>query len=76
MRKEMNPDQNWKTRIFIIGSIVGAMAGVGAAFLLVKRAEEEHTQPRLTAGEGVQLGLGLLGLMRLIASVGGEKEKK
>lgn len=72
----MNPDQNWKMRIFIIGGIVGALAGVGAAFLLVKRAEEEHTQPRLSASEGVQLGLGLMGLMRLIASVGGEKGKK
>jgi hypothetical protein len=72
----MNPKQNWKMKIFIIGGIIGALAGVGAAFLLVKRAEEEQTPPRLTAGEGVQLGLGLLGLMRLIASVGGEKEKK
>ena len=72
----MNPEQNWKTKIFIIGGIIGALAGVGAAFLLVKRAEEEQKPPRLTTGEGVQLGLGLLGLMRLIASVGGEKEKK
>jgi hypothetical protein len=76
MREEMNPEQNWKMKIFIIGGIIGALAGVGAAFLLVKRAEEEQTQPRLTTGEGVQLGLGLLGLMRLVAGIGGEKEKK
>ena len=72
----MNSEQNWKMKIFIIGGIIGTLVGVGAAFLLVKRAEDEQAPPRLTPGEGVQLGIGLLGLMRLIASTGGEKEKK
>jgi hypothetical protein len=40
--------------------------------LLISRAEEENENPQLTAGEGIQVGLGLLGLMRLIAGFGKE----
>jgi hypothetical protein len=71
---KMETDKNWKTKLFIIGGVIGALAGVGAAFILIKRAEEEQAQPRLTAGEGVQLGLGLLGLLRLVSGMGGEKK--
>jgi len=39
---------------------------------LIKRAETEHTEAKLSAGEGVQIGMGLLGLMRLIAGMGKE----
>jgi hypothetical protein len=64
---------DWKTKTFIIGGLIGVLGGVGAAYLLIKRAEAEQRQPRLTPGEGVKIGLGLLGLMRLISDMGGEK---
>ncbi len=61
---------NWKLKTLIIGSILGALAGVGAAYLLVQRAEQENAKPRLTAGEGVSLGLGILGVLRQVAGMG------
>ena len=64
----MEPDQSWKVKLFVIGGIVGALVGVGAAFLIAKRAEVEQKPPELSTGEGIQLGLGVLGLLRLIAS--------
>ena len=63
-------DQSTKTKTLVIGTIIGALAGAASAFLLVKRAESENMQPKLSPGEGVQLGLGVLGLMRLIAGFG------
>jgi hypothetical protein len=42
--------------------------------IMIKRAEAEQSQPRLTPGEGVQLGLGVLGLLRLISGMSGEKK--
>ena len=66
-------DENWKLKAMIIGGILGAITGVGAAYILVQRAETENAQPRLSAGEGVSLGLGILGLLRLIANMGKEK---
>jgi hypothetical protein len=65
-------DKNNKTTTILIGTVIGALAGAASAFILIKRAESENTNPKLSAGEGVQLGLGLLGLMRLIAGVGKE----
>ena len=63
-------DQSTKTKTLVIGTVVGALAGAASALLLVKRAESENMQPKLSPGEGVQLGLGVLGLMRLIAGFG------
>lgn len=63
-------DDNWKTKALIIGTVVGAFAGAVSALLLIKRAEKEESPPRLTPGEGIQVGLGVLGLMRMIAGLG------
>ena len=63
-------DQSTKTKTLVIGTVIGALAGAASALLLVKRAESENMQPKLSPGEGVQLGLGVLGLMRLIAGFG------
>jgi len=64
--------KNQKTQTMIAGTIIGALAGAISAYLLIKRAETEHTEAKLSAGEGVQIGMGLLGLMRLIAGMGKE----
>ena len=63
-------EENWKTKTIAMGVVIGAIAGAVSALLLIKRAESEHTAPKLTAGEGIQVGLGLLGLMRMIAGLG------
>jgi len=65
-------DQKWKTKTLIFGTVIGAVVGAASAFLLIKRAESEDSDAKLTPGEGVQLGLGVLGLMRLIAGFGKE----
>jgi hypothetical protein len=64
----MDNNQNWVVRTLVIGGVLGALIGVGAAYILVKRAEEAGENPQLSTGEGVQLGLGVLGLLRLISS--------
>jgi len=61
-----------KSNTLIFGTVIGALAGAVSAYLLIKRAEEEQTDVKLSAGDGVQVGLGLLGLMRLIAGMGKE----
>ena len=56
-----------------MGALAGAMTGLIAAMLLTRRAEEEGTQLSLTAGEGMKLGVMVVGLLRAIASLGDEK---
>jgi hypothetical protein len=61
---------NWKTKTVVMGVVIGAVAGAISALMIIKRAENENTAPKLSAGEGIQVGLGVLGLMRMIAGLG------
>lgn len=54
-------------KLIIIGAGIGALTGILAAFLLIKRASQENGKDLITPGEGVKLGLGILGLLRLIS---------
>jgi len=65
-------EKNWKTKTIVTGIAIGAAAGAISAFLLIKRAENEDTVPKLSPGEGIQVGLGVLGLLRLIAGLGSD----
>ena len=65
--------ENWKIKLIVMGGILGVLTGVGAAYLLIQRAEAENDRPRLTAGEGVSIGLGVLGLLRQVANMGQQK---
>jgi hypothetical protein len=60
-------EQKSKTKTLVFGTVIGALAGAASAYLLIKRAESENMQPKLSPSEGIQIGLGVLGLMRLIA---------
>ena len=69
-KKTANP----KPKILIIGGLVGALMGLGAAFLLIQRAERENRTPSLSPAEGIKLGLVALGAMKQVAQLGsGEK---
>lgn len=62
-------------RILVFGALVGAATGLAAAYLMQRRAEETGTEISLTAGDGMKLGLLVMGLLRAVASLG-EEEKK
>jgi hypothetical protein len=63
----MEESNSWKTTTLILGAVIGAVTGLVAAYILVQRAEAEQTRPKLNTGEGVKLGLGVLGLLRLLS---------
>ncbi len=66
----MEENQNWKRSILIAGAVIGAATGLVAAYLYVKKTEELAERPRLSSGEGVKLGLGLVGLLKMITDLG------
>ncbi len=66
----MSTSGNWKSKTLFMGIIIGALAGLGAAYLIVQRAEREGKNPEMTAGEGLKLGLLVLGVLRQIAQLG------
>ena len=67
---ETAPEPSWKARTLLIGGVVGALVGVGAAFLLTKRAEQKGEKLSMSTGQGVKLGVLLAGLMRSILTLG------
>jgi nitrate reductase gamma subunit len=67
---ETAPDTSWTIQTLVIGGVLGALVGVGAAFLLTKRAEQKGEKLSMTTGQGVKLGMLLAGLMRSILTLG------
>ncbi|HHY89081.1 MAG TPA: hypothetical protein GYA06_09200 [Chloroflexi bacterium] len=59
-----NRDRN---KVYIIGAAAGLVVGLLAAYIVVQRAQETDQLPRITAGDGVKVGLGIMGVLRLIS---------
>jgi hypothetical protein len=68
---ETMTDEQWKTRTLIVGALVGAILGLGTAYLLNRTAEETGGgPPQITTGDAVKAAIGIVGVMRGIASLG------
>ena len=67
---------DWRRRAFIIGGVVGALLGLGAAYIYVNAAEESGETPELTPGTAVTIGLSLLALLRQVAAIGEGGDRK
>ncbi len=61
---------NWKARALLVGGVVGALVGVGAAYLYIRNIEEAGEDPRLGTRDALQLGVSVVSLVRQIASMG------
>jgi len=59
----------WRTKTLTTGAIIGALIGIGAAYLLVQKADREHGKLNMGASEGIKLGMMVLGLLRQISQL-------
>ena len=62
-----------QNRILLFGALIGAATGLAAAMILQRRAEKTGNEISLSTGEGIQLGVMIMGLLRAISSLGDEK---
>jgi hypothetical protein len=60
----------WKTKTILIGGILGLLIGVIAAFLFVKNQPEDAEPRKLSSKQGMQLGLGVVSVIRQIVDLG------
>jgi hypothetical protein len=56
-------------RVLLFGALIGAATGLVAALMLQRRAERTGTEISLSAGEGIQLGVMIMGLLRAVAAL-------
>lgn len=63
---------NWRNKTLFIGALSGLLLGLVGAYIVIQRSEQLNTQPELSAGDGVKIGLGILGVLRLISDIAEE----
>jgi len=58
--------ENKQAKILAAGAIIGAVTGIGTAYLLAKNAEREGEELAISSGQGLKLGLLIFGMLRQI----------
>jgi hypothetical protein len=66
----MQKEGNWKSKYLFIGGLAGLLSGLIAAYVLIQRTEQNQMTPKINAGDGVKVGLGVLGVLKLISDIG------
>jgi hypothetical protein len=69
----MEQEPQWKTKALLMGGVLGALLGVGTAYLLVQRAEREGEPLSIGTGEGIRLGMLVMGMLRQVAQIGDKR---
>jgi hypothetical protein len=59
-----------KTSTILYGTLIGAATGLAAALLLSRRVEKNEGEITIAQGDGLKIGVLLIGLLRAIASLG------
>jgi len=65
-----------KIKTLIIGTLAGAAVGLAGALLLTRRAEETGSEIAVSTGDGMRLGVMIIGLLRAVAALGEDKDSK
>ncbi|HSL27812.1 MAG TPA: hypothetical protein VK900_01330 [Anaerolineales bacterium] len=65
-----------RNKILLIGTLAGAATGLVAAMMLQRRAESAGREISLSTGEGIQLGMLILGLVRSVATLADREDKR
>jgi hypothetical protein len=71
---ETNNSSSWKTKWLIGGVLMGALAGLGTAYLLIRTTEEAADgPPEINTMDMLKAGMNIIGLVRGIAALGNRK---
>lgn len=62
-------------RTIFFGIVLGAATGLIAALLLNRRTTSDQRSTAITAGEGLQLGVMVFGLLRAISGLGDDERR-
>ncbi len=60
----------WRNKTLAAGVLIGALVGLGAAYLLIQKADRDKGKLEMGAGGGIKLGLIVLSFLRQISQLG------
>lgn len=61
---------NYRTRVLLIGGVLGALTGLGAAYLFMQSQQRRGVDaPSISGGSLAKLGLLVFGLLRSVAEL-------
>ena len=64
-------NDNWKIRVLVGGTVLGAVTGLAAGYLFSRTAEEKNeTPPKLHTMDAIKVIVGVIGVVRGIAALG------
>ena len=65
--------KDWKIRSIIVGIGLGALLGAVTAVLLIRQTEKTNEKPKITPAHGMNIGLGIIGIIRQFLETGTAK---
>lgn len=67
----LESDNNWKVKILVASTVIGALSGLAAGYLLSRTSDEKGGQPpKIKTSDALRLTVGVIGLVRGIAALG------
>lgn len=67
----LESEDSWKVKVVVGSTIVGALSGLAAGFLLSRTSEEKGSgPPKIRTSDALRLTVGVIGLVRGIAALG------
>ena len=66
---EITEVDNWKPKVIIVATAIGALIGMGAALLLISRVEDDE-KLEVSPAQGIKMGLAGLTFLRQITQLG------
>ena len=61
---------DWKMKAVLVGGVMGALVGIGAAYLYIRNIEEAGEAPHLATQDAMSIGVSLVSLVKQIANLG------
>jgi len=67
----LESSDNWKTKVLIGSTVLGAVTGLAAGYLMSRNAEEKASSPpKIKTMDALRLAITVIGVVRGIAALG------
>lgn len=66
----MDEKSNWKAVTYLVGAAAGMVTGLFAAFLIIRKRENQQGNFIVSSSDGMKVGMSLVSLLKMISDLG------